>query len=136
MPSLEPRGVLAEINRIWRESAPETIAELVAPHFSEDAIVVAPSLARVARGRAEVAASYGDFVRSARLLEISIDEPEIDTHGDVAVATMPWRMRYEFGERTSTECGFDTYVFRRAGDRWEICWRSTVSAEEIAGDAG
>lgn len=134
MPSLEPGGVLAEINRIWRDSAPETIAELIAPHFTEDAIVVAPSLARVARGREQVAASYGDFVRTASLLEVSIDEPEVDTYGDVAVATMPWRMRYEFGGRTGTERGFDTYVFRRDDDRWRVCWRSTVSAEEVAGD--
>ena len=136
MPSLDPGGVLAEINRIWRESAPEAIADLVAPHFCEDAVVVAPSLARVARGRAEVAASYGDFVRTAKLLEIGIDEPEVDTYGDLAVATMSWRMRYEFGERTSTERGFDTYVFRCENDCWRICWRSTVSAEEVLGDGG
>ncbi len=136
MPSLDPVGVLAEVNRIWREVEPEAIAELVAPHFTEDAIVVAPSLARVARGRAAVAASYGDFIRSATVLEVSIDDPEVDTYGDVAVATMPWRMRYEFGGRSGSERGFDTYVFRREGERWQICWRSTVSAEEVVGDGG
>lgn len=136
MPSLEPGGVLAEINRIWRESTPDAIAELIAPHFTEAAIVVAPSLARVARGRAQVAASYGDFVRAATLLEVSIDEPEVDTYGDVAIATMPWRMRYEFGGRAGNERGFDTYVFRREGDCWQICWRSTVSAEEVLVDGG
>ncbi len=136
MPSLDPSGVLAEVNRIWREAEPQAIAELVAPHFTHDAVVVAPSLARVARGRAEVAASYGDFIRTATLLEVSIDEPDVDTYDDVAIATMPWRMRYEFGGRSSTERGFDTYVFRREGDRWQICWRSTVSAEEVLTDGG
>jgi ketosteroid isomerase-like protein len=130
MPSLDPGGVLAEINRIWREAAADEIAELVAPHFTEDAIVVAPSLARVARGRAAVAASYGDFVRSATVLEVTIDEPQIDSSGNVAIATMPWRMRYEFGGRRSTERGFDTYVFRREGDAWQICWRLMISAQE------
>lgn len=132
MPSLDPGGVLAEINRIWREHAPEAIAELLAPHFTEDVVVVAPSLARVARGRAAVTASYGDFVRSANVLEVSIEAPEVDDFGDVAIATMPWRMRYEFGGREGTECGFDTYVLRREDEAWRVCWRSTVSAEELA----
>lgn len=130
MPSLDPGGVLAEINRIWRESAPDEIAALLAPHFTDDVVVVAPSLARVARGRDAVAASYGDFLRSATVLEVSIDEPEIDAFGDVAIATMPWRMRYEFGGRRGSERGFDTYVFRREDGAWRICWRSTIAAEE------
>jgi hypothetical protein len=64
------------------------------------------------------------------VLEVHIDEPEVELCGDVAVATMPWSMRYEFGGRASTERGFDTYVFRRTDGRWQICWRSMMSAQE------
>jgi ketosteroid isomerase-like protein len=130
MPSPDPAAVLKEINRIWQQEAPEEIARLIAPHLTDDAVVVAPSLARVARGREPVAASYADFVRSATILEVSIDEPEVDLCGDVAVATMPWRMRYEFGGRRSSERGYDTYVFLREAGRWRIFWRSMISGEE------
>jgi ketosteroid isomerase-like protein len=130
MPLLDPAGVLAEINRTWQSAAPDEIAELLEPYFTEDVVVVAPSLARVARGRAAVAASYGDFVRNAKVLELTIEEPQIDFAGDVAVATMAWRMRYEFGGRQSRERGHDTYVFRRDAGDWRICWRSLLSAAD------
>lgn len=134
MPSLDPAAVLAEINRIWQSATPTEIAQLVAPYFSDDAVVVAPSLARVARGRAAVAASYADFARTAKILEIRIEEPQLDFFGEVAVATMPWQMCYEFGDRRNSERGCDTYVFRRESGDWRICWRSMVSSEEKAGN--
>jgi ketosteroid isomerase-like protein len=129
MPSPDPAGVLTEINRIWQTAAPDNVADLIAPYFTEDAVVVAPNLARVARGRGPVAASYGDFARSAKILEVRIEEPHVDFFSDVAVATMPWSMSYEFDGRRSSERGYDTYVFRRETGRWQICWRSMVSAE-------
>jgi ketosteroid isomerase-like protein len=128
MPSPEPAAVLQEINRIWQMAQPNAIAELIAPYFTDDAVVVAPNLARVAGGRAAVAASYAEFAASAKLLEVHIEEPEVDFFGDVAVATMPWRMSYEFEGRRSSERGSDTYVFRLDDGRWQICWRSMVSA--------
>jgi ketosteroid isomerase-like protein len=130
MPLLDPARVLAEINRIWQETAPDEIAGLIAPHFTQDAVVVAPSLARVARGREAVAASYADFARRAKILEVRIDAPQVDYCGDIAVATMPWRMRYEFDGSVSGERGYDTYVFRREAGRWRIFWRSMVSGNE------
>jgi ketosteroid isomerase-like protein len=129
MPSPDPVEILTEINRIWQSAAPNEIADLIAPYLTEDVVVVAPSLARVARGRAPVAASYGDFAREATMLEVQIEEPAVDFCGDVAVATMPWRMRYEFDGRVSRERGHDTYVFRREAGRWRICWRSMTSGE-------
>jgi ketosteroid isomerase-like protein len=130
MPSPDPAGVLKEINRIWQETAPDEIANLIAPYFTHDAVVVAPSLARVARGREAVAASYADFARGANVLEVRIDEPQVDYCGDVAVATMPWQMQYEFGGGRSSERGYDTYVFRREAGQWRIFWRSMVSGEK------
>jgi ketosteroid isomerase-like protein len=130
MRSLDPAGVLSEINRIWQEAAPDEIAARIAPHFTHDAVVTAPSLARVARGRERVAESYADFARNAKMIEVRIDEPEVDLFDGVAVATMTWRIRYEFGGKRGAERGHDTYVFRLDDGAWRICWRSMLSCED------
>lgn len=130
MPSPDPAGILSEINRIWQDAAPEAIADLVAPYFTEDAVIVAPNLVRVAKGCASVSSSYGDFVRSTKILELRIEEPQVDFCGNVAVATMRWKMRYEFDGRPSAESGHDTYVFTFGDKRWRICWRAVASAQE------
>jgi uncharacterized protein (TIGR02246 family) len=126
MPSPDPAGVLEAINQAWQHAPPEGIATLLAQHFTDDAVFVAPNLARVARGRDAVAASYADFARNANVLEVHIDPAQVDFDGDVAIATMPWSIRYEFDQRRTSERGYDTYVFRRQGDRWRVCWRSMV----------
>jgi ketosteroid isomerase-like protein len=125
--SLEPAGVLAAINDAWLNAAPNDIEARIAEYFTDDAIVVAPNLARVAKGGAAVAASYADFMRNAKILELQLDEPVVDAGGTVAVATMSWKMRYEIEGRESGESGYDTYVFRYEDDRWRIFWRSMIS---------
>jgi ketosteroid isomerase-like protein len=130
MPSLDPAGVLDEINRIWQTADHDDITKLIAPHFTDDAVLVAPSLARVARGPGAAAGSYADFARTAKIVDVQIEDPQVDLCGDVAVATMRWSMQYEFGGRRGRERGYDTYVFRRDVGRWQICWRSMVSADE------
>jgi hypothetical protein len=130
MQSPDPRAVLAEINRVWQSAAPDDIVALIRSHFTHDAVVTAPSLARVARGREQVAQSYADFVRNARVIEVRIDEPQVDLFDRVAVATMSWRISYEFGGKQGAERGHDTYVFRLDDGAWRICWRSMLSAED------
>jgi ketosteroid isomerase-like protein len=130
MRSPDPAAILTEINRIWQDAPPEEIADLIAPYFTEDVVVGAPNLARVAKGRASVAGSYGDFVRNTKILEMHVEEPQVDFCGDVAVSTMRWKMHYEFEGGQSTESGHDTYVFRLEDGRWRICWRSVAAAQE------
>lgn len=77
-----------------------------------------------------MAASYGDFVRSTKILELRIEEPQVDFCGDIAVATVRWKMHYEYGGRQSAEGGHDTYVFRLEDGCWRICWRSVATAQQ------
>ena len=134
MPSPDPAAVLAEINRVWQSVAPDEIAGLIGAHFTEDAIVAAPSLARVARGRDQVAESYADFARNAKIVELRIDDPQVDLFERIAVATMVWRMRYEFGGKQGAERGHDTYVFLFEDGSWRICWRSMLSCDDSESD--
>jgi ketosteroid isomerase-like protein len=64
--SPDPASILAEINHVWLKAPADAIVDLLLPHFTDDAVFVAPNLERVARGSATVAASYAQFARNER----------------------------------------------------------------------
>jgi ketosteroid isomerase-like protein len=130
MPSPDPAAVVTEVNRIWRTNAPAQIAPAIAPYFTDDAVFVAPDLARVAAGRDAVASSYADFIRHTTLIAVHVEDPQVDSFGDVAVATMPWSMRYDLAGELHDERGYDTYVLRRDEGAWRICWRAMTSSAQ------
>jgi hypothetical protein len=39
------------------------------------------------------------------------------------VATLTWRMRYEYEGAETAEAGVDTHVLSRRGGRWLVLWR-------------
>lgn len=127
-PLQEIVGLISEINDSWQQPGGKAIAPQIADSFSEGAVIVAPDLTRVARGREAVARSYDDFVGSATILECLMDDPVVDFDGEVGVATVRWRMRYRLGDAESTEAGYDVYVVRREEDRWRVSWRHIVSS--------
>jgi ketosteroid isomerase-like protein len=123
-----PRDVLDALNAAWLSPPDGGIAPVVRGLFTGDAVVVAPDGTRVARGGDLVAASYDDFVRSAKILEVKLEDPIVDEFGDVAIATLGWSMTYEVDGVRSSERGSDTYVLRRSGCAWQICWRAMASS--------
>ncbi len=121
------REILRAVNDAWRTAPPGEVAARVREYFADDAAIVGPDLARVARGGDAVAKSYDDFVSSARVLWAELDEPAIDVAGEVAAATLTWRMRYAYQGVESSEAGHDVYVLGRRDGRWLIVWRKLES---------
>jgi uncharacterized protein (TIGR02246 family) len=121
-------GILAAINDAWRTGPPHQVAAAIRPYFSDDAVIVAPNLARVARGGDAVAASYQEFVETTRVLRAMLGTPEIDVLGDVAVATVTWHMLYVFDGTETVDTGHDVYVLRRREGGWLVCWREVLSS--------
>jgi ketosteroid isomerase-like protein len=121
------REVIQSICDAWQNGPPDAVAARIRPCVAADAVIVGPDLTRVALGGDAVAQSYADFVASATVLEAALDEPQIDVSSDVAVATMTWRMRYEYEGAQTMEAGVDTYVFARRDGRWIVTWRRLES---------
>ncbi|MBV8244993.1 MAG: nuclear transport factor 2 family protein [Candidatus Eremiobacteraeota bacterium] len=119
--------VLHAVNSAWQNPDEKPIGKRIRKYFAKDAVIVGPSLERVARGRKAVTESYDAFVRGARILHAALGAPEIDIGRDVAVATLEWEMTYEFQESETTERGHDVYVLRRQRGRWLIWWRQIVA---------
>lgn len=121
------RLTLEALNDVWQSTPPAEVAEKVAPFFSGDAVVVGPGLARLARGRDEIARSYADFTANATLLEVALEPPEVDVSERVAVATLKWKMRYRYHDAETSLTGYDVYVLVPEGERWLIVWRKLES---------
>jgi uncharacterized protein (TIGR02246 family) len=121
------RKALEGLNAAWQTASHDEVAAKVASYFSEGAVVVGPGLARLARGREEISRSYQEFLTNAVVLSVDLEAPDIDLCGDVAVATLKWRMRYRFNEAESSETGYDIYVFAREAGGWTIVWRKLES---------
>jgi|SRR5271156_3661458 len=122
------RAILEEINDAWRHGPPGDVAARIRPHFTADAVIVSPSLSRVARGGDAVAASYQDFATTTRVLRALLGTPEVDVLGEVAVATLTWHMLYVFDDIETVDTGHDVYVFARRDGRWLVCWREVLSS--------
>ena len=130
MPLLDPAGVLAEINRTWQSAAPDEIAELLEPYFTED--VVGRRTEPCAR-RARARGGGGELRRF---------RPQRKSTGanDRGAADRFRRRRCRCDDglenalrirwAAKPRAGTDTYVFRRDAGDWRICWRSLLSAAD------
>ncbi len=124
---MSPAEIVTALNDAFINGTPDSIASEVEPYFTDDAVVVSPDLTRAGRGRKAIAQSYVDFKKVARIIDVWTGTPHADHSGDVAVATLAWRMTYEIDETKYSEEGDDIYVFRRDGHEWRIFWRAVHS---------
>jgi len=124
---VEIRAIVNAVNDAWQTYPPGEIVARISEHFADDVVVVGPDLTRAGRGRDAVSQSYADFASAAKIKSAELEDPEIDVIADVAVATVKWRMRYEYQGAELSEAGHDIYVFGRQSDRWLVAWRKLES---------
>ncbi len=115
----EVRGVIAQINRAWRNHDFAALPEC----FAEDAVMTGPDYVELGRGRAFFVDSYREFATGAAVLDYSEAEPLIEIFGDVAICAYRWTMTYRRDDRPQTESGSDQFVLSRIGPRWRVVWR-------------
>lgn len=125
------RRIVRRINELWLSQRYAEIGELL----SESAVVVLPGFTGRIRGREAYVQSYREYDQSARTLEFSPDDPEIDIVGEVAVSVCPFSIVYEVEGKTYREKGRDVLVLSRSGSEWKVAWR-TMQIEQAEKSAG
>lgn len=78
------------------------------------------------RGRDAIIDSYRDFAGRATIHEFQAREPLVEVFRNAAVATMPFRIGYEYEGKASSESGTDVLVFEKGIDGWRVVWRTVV----------
>ena len=112
-------AVIARINEAWSKGSPEDTSKL----WHEDAVIVAPGMQEVARGRASCVQNYVDFLEQATVSDFGTSELSVEVWGDTAVATYSGRITYEREGRAFDERGHEAFVLTRGTDGWQAAWR-------------
>ena len=120
------RNAVREINEHWRAGKYERIGARIADH----AVIASLGFDDRVRGRRAYIQSYRDYDQVATTLEFSAGESQVDIIGDVAVAVTPFDVVYELDQRRHHETGHDILVFSRAGEQWQVVWR-TMQATDV-----
>ena len=116
-------------NAAWQTGAPQAVAEM----FAEDVVMITPDLRRI-DGRAAMVQSFVDYVAQVTTQHFRELEHSVDLHGDVAVVTYTFDVRYRVDEATFEDHGQEVLVFARRAGRFEAIWRTqvTLRSRELA----
>lgn len=123
---MSPKDEIVElvrrINSAWRNGRYDELQAC----FSEDIVLAMPGLRETMEGREAIIASYRDFRGRATIHEFQAEEPRVEVFRQTAVATMHFRIGYEYEGKASSEGGIDVLVFENGADGWRVVWRTVV----------
>jgi ketosteroid isomerase-like protein len=120
----EIRAIVQRIHDAWSQGRPEDLHQ----YFDDRMVIRGPEFLVMGRGRDACVQSYAGFLKVATVHEYDRGEPEIDLHGDTAVAVYSWKMTYSLESGRYTEKGHDLFVFSRASGEWRAIWRTMLVA--------
>lgn len=126
IPEIEVHGVLAAINKAWRESQPMEMYEYLHP----DITMALPGFKEKVVGRHTFLASFVEFCTNAQVIQYSESDESINVVGRVAIATTKFKMIYDRGQYRARSSGRDVWVFELTGDKWLAVWRTMIELEE------
>ena len=122
----EPWDVVREINRAWVEGHPDDMALCL--HL--DVVMVGPGFSGRSVGRDACIASYREFCDAAEIHEFAETDPHVDLTADTAVVTYRFTITYTMDAEHHTDRGHDLFVLTRAGEGWQVVWRTLVPGTE------
>jgi len=121
------RDVLFRINGAWMNKRGDAISHALERCFADDIVTRGPGFVLAGKGRESAIRSYEDFVASAEIKNVSLDQPEVDVIDDVAVAQYRWKMTYVLQDQEYTEEGRDLFVLSATAGQWRVVWRALLT---------
>jgi hypothetical protein len=111
-------------NRAWLRGEPRAAAEIFHAHV----VGIAPGFAGRIEGRDAMVQSLVDYCAQVKTHLFQEGEPAIDRIADTAVVAYPFVVQYELAGRVFDERGREILVLVRDAGRWQVMWRTQVSA--------
>lgn len=116
------------MNRAWLEGPLDELPAALADCFHPAMVIRGGDLQAHGVGRDACVQSYVDFLNTAEVHRVQLEEPSIDLAGDTAAAVYGWEMTYETEGQTHEEAGSDILMLARIDGRWWITWRAMLPA--------
>lgn len=122
------RELIDRMNRAWMEGPIEDVPGALGACFHPEMVIRGGDLEPHGKGRDACVQSYIDFLNSAIIHQVQLEEPSIDLAGDTAVAVYGWEMTYELEGRQYQEAGSDILMLARGDSGWLVTWRALLPA--------
>jgi ketosteroid isomerase-like protein len=126
----EIRALIDRMNRAWVEGPIEELPAALEQCFHPAMVIRGGDLEPHGAGRDACIQSYLDFLNSAEVHRVNLEEPSIDLAGDTAVAVYGWEITYEREGQEYEDAGSDILMLARGADGWRITWRAMLPAAE------
>jgi len=125
------RELIDRMNRAWMEGPVEEMWAALEACFHPAMVIRGGDLQPHGAGRDACIQSYIDFVNSAEIHQVQLEEPSIDLADATAVAVYGWEMTYETEGQTYQEAGSDILMLAKFDAGWLITWRAMLPATEM-----
>jgi uncharacterized protein (TIGR02246 family) len=111
-----------ESNRAWLSGDAERAGAL----FADDAVMVAPDLAKVGASRAAMVEGFVQYAAQATTHSFAETKRSIHVRGALAVVTYTYDVDYTFAGTRSRESGQEVLVLAKEAGVWRAVWRTQV----------
>jgi hypothetical protein len=125
------RDLIDRMNRAWMEGPVEEMGAALEACFHPAMVIRGGDLQPHGVGREACIQSYIDFVNSAEIHQVQLEEPSVDLADATAVAVYGWEMTYEMEGQTYQEAGSDILMLAKFDTGWLITWRAMLPAAEM-----
>jgi hypothetical protein len=125
------RELIDRMNRAWLEGPVEEMRAALEACFHPAMVIRGGDLQPHGAGRDACIQSYLDFVGTAEIHRVQLEEPSIDLADRTAVAVYGWEMTYETDGQTYHDAGSDILMLAKFDAGWLITWRAMLPATEM-----
>ena len=117
-------STVRQLNNLWLRGDYDALAEL----FHQDAVLLPPNSPYPIVGRAAIVDGYRRFGDMGDIHEFEIVDLRTYTFDAAAICHMRFNIDYAINEQRFQESGTEIYALQRAGECWQIVWRTQITA--------
>lgn len=122
----ELEQTISVINNAWRSGR---VSEMN-PYLHPDIVMKFPKFSGEMSGRDKMIEGFKEFCGSARVIEYTESDQQVEIIGDTAVVSFRFDMLYERPKYRERSTGRDVWIFHRESNRWLAVWRTMVDLTE------
>jgi hypothetical protein len=114
--------VIKDLNDTWVRGNPADLDNF----FHKDMVIVHSDFKERGEGKEICIQSYKDFTSQAVIQDFKEFNPNIDVHGNTAIATYTFDITYEMSQQTFHDTGRDLFVLVQEENKWQAVWRTIL----------
>lgn len=116
---------IRDMNAAWLEGRIDDLDS----YFAKNVVLVPPGSQDRIVGREAMVESFRQYAEQATTHDFEETALLVDVMGTIAVATLQFRIHYEFEGHEYKEVGQEILILTRTEQGWQILWRTQIPGE-------